>query len=119
MNLYDIAIARKLSGGGGGSSDFSTAEVTIVIGSNATGVGSKWPQPFPTIENDSLNTFFIVENNLNKTFTVPLYKGEARAMYWGTANVQNASFTGNIALDTDDDDILVITGNGTITVTKF
>lgn len=30
MNLYDIAIAKKLSGGGGGgSSDFSTAEVTL------------------------------------------------------------------------------------------
>ncbi len=32
MNLYDIAIARKLSsgGGGGGDSDFSTAEVTVM-----------------------------------------------------------------------------------------
>ena len=32
MDLYDVAVARKLSsggGGGGGSSDFSTAEVTI------------------------------------------------------------------------------------------
>ena len=34
MDLYDIAIARKLSGGGGGggSSDFSTATVTVVNG---------------------------------------------------------------------------------------
>lgn len=33
MNLYDIAVARKLSGGGGGggSSDFSTATVTLNI----------------------------------------------------------------------------------------
>ena len=32
MDLYDIAVARKLSGGGGGggSSDFSTAQVTII-----------------------------------------------------------------------------------------
>lgn len=29
MNLYDIAIARKLSGGGGGSSDFSTATIVL------------------------------------------------------------------------------------------
>ena len=32
MDLYDVAVARKLSsggGGGGGSSDFSTAEVTL------------------------------------------------------------------------------------------
>ena len=30
MDLYDVAVARKLSsGGGGGSSDFSTAEVTF------------------------------------------------------------------------------------------
>lgn len=33
MDLYDIAVARKLSsgGGGGGSSDLSTAEVTLNI----------------------------------------------------------------------------------------
>ena len=31
MNLYDVAIARKLSGGGGGgSSDASTAKITLV-----------------------------------------------------------------------------------------
>ena len=31
MDLYDVAVARKLSsGGGGGSSDFSTAEVTFI-----------------------------------------------------------------------------------------
>ena len=30
MSLYDIAIARKLSGGGGGSSDVSTAKITLV-----------------------------------------------------------------------------------------
>lgn len=32
MDLYDIAVARKLSGGsgGGGSSDFTTANVTLV-----------------------------------------------------------------------------------------
>lgn len=29
-DLFDIYVAKKLSGGGGGSSDFSTAEVTIV-----------------------------------------------------------------------------------------
>lgn len=36
MNLYDIAIARKLSGGGGGggSSDFDKAIITVVNNSN-------------------------------------------------------------------------------------
>ena len=29
MDLYDIAVARKLSSGGGGSSDFSEAKITI------------------------------------------------------------------------------------------
>ena len=35
-DLFDIAVARQLAGGsGGGSSDFSTAQVTIVNGGSA------------------------------------------------------------------------------------
>ena len=38
MDLYDIAVARKLSsgGGGGGSSDFYTAEVTLKLAPGQT-----------------------------------------------------------------------------------
>lgn len=44
MDITDILFAKKLSGGGGGSSDFSIAEVTI-----AAGVVANTPYELPII----------------------------------------------------------------------
>lgn len=75
MDLFDIAVARKLSGGGGGGgdSDFSTAEVTAIM-----------PVPRPVAG------FWIVEDELydsavfigTSTHSAILYKGQ-QVLYFG------------------------------------
>lgn len=78
MDLYDIAVARKLSGGsggGGGNSDFSTAEVTIIP-----------PVPMPVVG------FWIVDDEFGdtaifigtSTHTAILYKGQ-QVLYFDDA----------------------------------
>lgn len=79
MNLYDIAIARKLSGGGGGggSSDFSIAKVTITIAK------SKANLSLPLIVGDStVGTLMIasVDEVPTQTVNMPLYKGSLTIM---------------------------------------
>ena len=75
MNLYDIAIARKLSGGGGGggSSDFTKAEVTIIphpiYGSNIQ------LAPFDPMNPDYTYAVFLGINGLS-TEVLPLELGE-------------------------------------------
>lgn len=88
MNLYDIAIARKLSGGGGGGGggDFSTAKVrisnnwggtttlygAISLEENALGEGSPaCIYPYITVE----------YGGQVPTFDVVLYKGSSLIFY--------------------------------------
>ena len=142
MDLFDIAVARKLSGGGGGgssvtvepltatenrvytapsgtayspvtvnvsggSSDFSTAEVTITSDINTTVI-----VPCAFDENDESSSFgsagVVADTPL--TITVILYKGTA-ILYCEDAN--SFEVTGNIVDDYGD---IYIYGNGTITI---
>ena len=113
MDLYDVAVARKLSsgvGGGGGSSDFSTAEVTIVGGQ---GLGSEVVLPIIT-EMAFGDYTGIVSTELFESGiqTVVLYQGHAYA-----DGVYISSVSGNATL-TDEGKLklLDITGDCTITI---
>lgn len=110
MDLYDIAVARKLSGGGGGggSSDFSTAEVTI-----------NGMPPFiadvATLTDDGLRASCF-KGIGDGTITVVLYKGSTIL----EGNNDTPEFTvpageTNISYDSDED-YWIITGDCTITI---
>ena len=101
MDLYDVAVARKLSsGGGGGSSDFSTATMTVEDAYSIT---------IASITNIG-GTDYIYPNNKiysNGTYSVPLYKGHA---LMGT----DAKVTGNITIIDADQGVYDINGDFTI-----
>ena len=97
MDLYDIAVARKLSsggGGGGGRSDFSTAEVTIVnnTGSNLDVVGSfavfeeAFPPLVPTDLYYTMPTINMIPNE-SVVKNLILYKGTGRVAVQSDNNV--------------------------------
>ncbi len=95
---------------GGGSSDFSTAEVTITI-SNENVTVIRIPiacinEDFGETADSSIST--------SGTYSAILYKGKAIAAIEASVPpfMLNISVTGDIEYDDD----LVITGNGTITI---
>ena len=118
MRLFDLAVATKLagSGGGGGGGDFTTATVTVInntgdetsftgtpncVEANAMGEGSPaciWQSVYPV-------------NTGSNTVTVPLYKGTC---IWDGDGI-NGSYTYSGNID-EMGTLLVITGDGTITV---
>lgn len=99
-DLFDIVVARKLSGGGGGSSDFSTANLTITKAEGKTVV---WK--FPTIISDKLVVDNYVQQELTETHPVALYKGVLE-IYAGEGLYSIIS--GNV---TEDDGLFTITGD--------
>ena len=115
MNLFDIAVARKLSGGGGGggSSDFSTAEVTVNDVSEAQPIiwlcrafsvnmgGADFRISTPTAQGSG-------------TYTAILYYGQAELSV-NDPGSYNISTTGNI--DEMGEGSYLITGDCTITIT--
>lgn len=120
-DLFDVVVARKLSGGGGGgSSDFSTAEVTVVNSSlfpiepkravlscceaNQLGEG------LPAMVYPSVPT---VGNGVTAKITVPLYKGSCA---W-TSQPFGDTYSYTLAGDIDGSmGMYLITGDCTITV---
>lgn len=113
-DLFDIVVARKLSGGGGGggSSDFSTATVTVVNQSDEDRlVASDCPR---ILSEDFIETIFsvvIVPPSTTSVFIVPLYKGKC---LWG--GITPDATSGNISYD-ENLHYYVITGDCTITAT--
>ena len=91
--------------GGGGSSDFSTAEVTITNNSEnpALFFGS-------FIVDNSITHGFNVSENTTETLTVVLYKGVS---VMGVDDELNVVVTGDITYSDWD---FTITGDGTITI---
>ena len=118
MDLYDIAVARKLSsgGGGGGSSDFSTAQVTIV---NSTAESLDISLlPTYAVEDGMGYTICTLGDQLssNTSVTIPivLYKG---GCLWATYVDAYADYTftgtGSVSMDFGAP---FITGDCTITI---
>lgn len=118
-DLFDIVVARKLSGGGGGgSSDFSTAEVTIINAGTFGDVlgympicheaGELGPEAPALIEST-----FGIEPGTTEVFVVPIYKnGMLDAAFWDNINI--ISVTGDAEWESPNSDVY-ITGNCTIT----
>lgn len=101
--------------GGGGSSDFSTAEVTISTG-NTTGIF------IPVAEVDDFNggdgqlkVYSIPPNTASSIYKIPLYKG----LYYFSLFDVAVVVTGDIEAEGEDYDEydIYIRGNGTITIT--
>lgn len=97
----------------GGSSDFSTATVTVTVSSPAEEVnliGAFYEEanpPFvPDARTTAFSSFYAEEPRVVK---VALYKGEAQVIFSGATS---AVATGDIAIYEDN---IIITGDGTIT----
>ena len=116
IDLYELAIARKLSGGGGGgggSSDFSTAKLWLVTtGSSPDGGGGA---NINAINNDRIIPVDDFDSFLSACpLDVVLYKGHAI----GTANAENMSVSGDATWDSDTGSIDIF-GECTITYVGF
>lgn len=96
--------------GGGGSSDFSTAEVTV----NGNFTQSDLFM-VPVIEKDPNNEdiAFPQLRSGNSTYTVILYKGRSTLMFMGSQS-RTITVSGNI--ETVGTGIYIITGDCTITI---
>ena len=107
MDLYDIAVARKLSsgGGGGGSSDFSTAEVTI------TGNNVDTCLPFCIDQGDMTALFVVRQTYFPGTYEIALWKGAALIEIYNNATIETSG-------DIEDmsGGMYLITGDCTITI---
>lgn len=112
MDLYDIAIAKKLSssGGGGGSSDFSTAEVITTGGENVS-----FTAPPIMIFNDQL-----VAGPLRATSELVLYKNSQMFIFTEhSLHIISAEGTGGVSVEYDEtyqEYSVTVTGNGTLTI---
>lgn len=123
-DLFDVVVARKLSGGGGGggSSDFSTAEITFV---NDTGgyLDEQYFDGAPGIDDGEewcgiTGSLYMPSMNVDTSVqaTIPLYKNS----YWTdkehiTPSGKVISGTsGNITID--EYNSVHITGDCTITI---
>lgn len=99
--------------GGGGSSDFTTAEVTVSL--------KKGVLALPVIVTNGTRGAVVtqlIQSSIydppTVKYTVPLYKGVAGAVFATPPTDGVVNLTGDI---TDMDGDLLITGDGTITVT--
>lgn len=106
MDLFDIAVAKKLAGGGGGggSSDFSTAQVTLV--NNSSVLESAIVVVVPEY-NCLLGEYGEIPSG---TYTMPLYKG---TLILSTNGLGSVSVSGACEYA---DDQFIITGDCTITI---
>lgn len=84
-DLFDIVVARKLSGGGsgGGSSDFSMATVTVTNGSASdVGLGGAFTMDVPGFGAFTIGQMG-VEASATLTTQIILYKGQGVASFSG------------------------------------
>ena len=120
MSIYDMLLANAMGesggGGGGGSSDFSTAEVTIQVG-----LGLEVTVNMVNVDGEEMLTgaFFSTSSEpATTTYSAVLYKGVGYASIFDNAtgddyDMSRVSVTGDLTKDEYD---IIITGNGTITI---
>lgn len=108
LNMWLGEQLTEGEGGGGGSSDFSTAEVTI---NSADGVNPPIAVAgMPRVEADCISSEVQMQETTSATYVVPLYKGKIVTVL---LYLDIVSYTGNI---TFDEEVFTITGDCTITV---
>lgn len=110
MDFYEIMLQQKLAGGGGsGSSDFSTAEVTIV---NNCADGTVWVVPY-FIDSPVATSmaYLYVQANSSSAKQIILYKGMGIVI---TASAfSDIQVTGSAELSQEG---ILVTGDCTITI---
>ena len=109
MDLFDIAVARKLSsggGGGGGSSDFSTAEVVVQITD-----GLVITAPYICEGEELLDTFISESDTYN--IIIPNGSGTVAVLIDSGIVHNTPVVSGDIEYANNS---FLITGNGTITI---
>ena len=119
MDLYDVAIARKLSGGGGGGSDFSKAEVTIIpLESAGSGFSlydpeyEEAPWGYHCCHVDNGHFFAGSPNEVFEPTTFTIYwVGDSLTLQVSTKYV---SSTGDVVYNSDDNTV-TITGDCSVT----
>ena len=101
--------------GGGGGGDFTTAEVSCVASGD---INVSFDAPIIDNNDDFLMGSY---SFITDSFTVVLYKGALEAYLWDNGNnspvpAENISVTGDI--EVDDDGVVIISGDGSITITE-
>lgn len=105
MNLYDIAIAKKLSGGGGGGgSNFKIANVTIISNS--------FDESYVPNINESATAYLEIESG-NTNAQIIVYEDYPTIFEVDNQSVQ--SVTGDINKP-EGEPFALIYGDGTITI---
>lgn len=123
MNLFDIIIARKLSGGGGGGGvNLQTATLTMVGGNDTTVINLS-----PHLDEST----GYLENKyapLTGSYTIPLFKAEGgggtySTDIWANGEQISVSTSGDITIEEEQDPetgeytyFATITGDCTITI---
>ena len=102
MDLFDIAIARKLaggSGGGGGDSDFSIAHGTItLVGNTIVGIERDANNNLPVmIIDDNMRGIGAGEGIEEGVNEFVLYKGHSKGSFLASTDV--TTYSGEITLD--------------------
>lgn len=130
-DLFDIAVARKLSGGsGGGSSDFSTAQVTlsanaedtyIQISSVVLDIVSRiFVPPYPISDPLYYPLGYDTDASLGETLTVVLYQGAGYATFYAyheeTVSVSGSATIEQYIVEDIPMYFIIITGDCTITI---
>ena len=121
-DLFDVVVARKLSGGGGGggSSDFSAAEVTLFM-SGTAGIFLPEAYDFDPPEGGVTNALNIVystgDYQSGETHKVVLYKGKLVLYRDSQYYADTVSVTGNAIYDSIGGRI-VVSGDCTITISE-
>ena len=113
LNVSQYATAT-VNVSGGGDSDFTTAQITIISNTMVEAVKGFVVYDEEGFENIA---FYGTLSTGTDELTVPLYKGTA---IWETLPQQDQYITvsGNITKDSNDG-VLIITGDGTITYSKL
>lgn len=125
MDLFELAVARKLSGGGGGgggSSDFSTATVTITLNDGTKEYleyynpifweADEYDEGFPALA--AVNMDVVVPYATN-VVPIILYKGYGLLMF--AAGIKNSSIiSGDCAFPGEYSNMLLVWGDCSITI---
>ena len=96
--------------GGGGDTDFTTAEVKVINNTESV-VEFSCPNIYTEGSTEALGVDSSVGKNAETTITAVLYKGKVKLLFWAAGISKTA--TGDIEISGGD---AIISGDGTITV---
>lgn len=118
MDLFDVILAKKMSGGSGGggsgSSDFSTAQVTIIADSSDT-IDEQIQLDNVFWSDEGIISPVIAANVESNEYTVVLYRNQVLLNEYGVDVIKSTSG----AIEVVEEGQYAITGDCSITVKQF